>query len=240
MTSVKKKERRVYKRITEDEKRSVLEAIAQGQVVDGRPPTYRDIAKQLGVEHSRVQRILHLLADEERITRKEGARATFLPADVANQILKSVSVAADSVVQYIPILGTAAAGEPIEAVDSDPEPFPVPSEWCRGTCYLLRIRGESMSGDGIQDGDLVLVQATDEVQPGAIHVCWLPGDGATIKRVKKSKAAAAQLVASNENFVPVEAPHGSGDNPCCHVRLHLSRFERPCRVVELPPKRCNL
>lgn len=107
----------------------------------------------------------------------------------------------------LPILGVAAAGRAIEVIESDPSLFPVPAGWCRGECYLLRIRGNSMVPD-VMDGDLVVVEASDDVQVGAIHVCWVPHEGATIKRVR-SNDNAAELVAKNGDFVPVEAPAGT-------------------------------
>lgn len=111
-------------------------------------------------------------------------------------------------VAHLPILGTVAAGHPIDVVDSDPETLAIPAEWVAGECYVLRISGESMIGDGIRDGDYVVVRATETVIPNAIHVCWLPHDGATIKRVE-SKSDVTQLVASNRDFEPIVAPFGT-------------------------------
>ncbi len=65
-----------------------------------------------------------------------------------------------------------------------------------------------MVGDGILDGDIVLVREQDHVEPGAIHICWVPNVGATIKRVQTTEDAAT-LVASNPQFAPIAAPEGT-------------------------------
>src|SRR3990172_13378688 len=54
----------------------------------------------------------------------------------------------------IPLLGEVAAGEPIEAV-ATPETIAVPDDLIprRGSSYALRVRGDSMIGEHIQDGD---------------------------------------------------------------------------------------
>lgn len=109
----------------------------------------------------------------------------------------------------LPILGTAAAGEPIEVVDDEPEYAIVDARVCGGhPCYVLRIRGDSMAEDGIADGSLVVVRAEEGVVPGAIHVCWLEGIGATVKRVRTG-AEAAELIASNGDYKPIRAPEGT-------------------------------
>lgn len=202
--SVKKKDRRAYRPITEDDKSNVLRVIALSQRDEGRPPTLRQIAASVDRSPGTVQRILQMLEDEKRLTTKGGARATFVPAAVAQHILR-VSAAVESAIRHLPILGTVAAGHPIDVVDSDPETLAIPAEWVAGECYVLRISGESMIGDGIRDGDYVVVRATETVIPNAIHICWLPHDGATIKRVE-SKSDVTQLVASNRDFEPIVAP----------------------------------
>lgn len=109
----------------------------------------------------------------------------------------------------LPILGTAAAGEPIEAVDEEPEYAIVDARVCGGhPCYVLRIRGDSMVEAGIADGSLVVVRAEEGVVSGAVHVCWLPGIGATVKFVRTG-AEATELVASSKNYRPIQAPEGT-------------------------------
>lgn len=107
--------------------------------------------------------------------------------------------------ELIPIRGVAAAGLPIDAVaEGELDSLEVPSSWTRGAAsYLLRVTGDSMAGDFIADGDLVLVRATEAVEPGKIHVVWTPS-GATIKRVEEG-----ELVPSNPDHPRRPVPEGS-------------------------------
>lgn len=107
--------------------------------------------------------------------------------------------------EFVPVLGTAAAGAPIDAaLDGNVPSFELPANWIRGgPSYLLRVVGDSMSGDHIADGDLVLVRATEGVEPGKIHVVWTPS-GATIKRVDEG-----ELIASNPDHPRRPVPEGS-------------------------------
>jgi repressor LexA len=81
----------------------------------------------------------------------------------------------------IPLLGLIAAGQPIEAIEN-PEPIEVPASLLgRGERYALRVRGDSMIEDGIQDGDLIVVLSALHAENGQTVVAVVDG-GATLKR----------------------------------------------------------
>ncbi len=81
----------------------------------------------------------------------------------------------------IPLLGTVAAGRPIEAVE-DKRGIEVPSSMLgRGDYFVLRVRGESMEDDGILDGDLVVVRSQGVAENGDTVIALI-GNDATIKR----------------------------------------------------------
>lgn len=82
----------------------------------------------------------------------------------------------------VPILGSIAAGQPIEAVEV-PESFDISEMFPDDRqCYLLRVRGDSMIEDQIRDGDMVLVERRIEPRNGEIVVAILDGNEATLKR----------------------------------------------------------
>ena len=82
----------------------------------------------------------------------------------------------------IPILGTIAAGRPLEAVE-DPEDFALTDLIPRREGhYLLRVRGKSMIEDHIDDGDLVIVERRQSARNGEIVVAILEDEEATLKR----------------------------------------------------------
>jgi repressor LexA len=81
---------------------------------------------------------------------------------------------------YLPLLGLIAAGYPLEAVEN-PERIEVAPRYAQPTNYVLRVKGDSMIEDHIQDGDYIIVhqQATAEV--GQMVVAFINGE-ATLKR----------------------------------------------------------
>ena len=81
----------------------------------------------------------------------------------------------------IPLLGTIAAGAPIEAIEN-PEEIEIPAGMTGpGERYALRVRGDSMIEDGIHDGDIVVVRRARRAERGATVVAVIDGD-ATLKR----------------------------------------------------------
>ena len=65
-----------------------------------------------------------------------------------------------------------------------------------GDAYVLEVRGDSMSGDGIMDGDLVIVEVDPHVRAGEIAVVLVAGEGATLKRFRQ-EGPLVRLIASN-------------------------------------------
>jgi repressor LexA len=87
--------------------------------------------------------------------------------------------------QGIPLLGTIAAGRPIEAVPQ-PETMRVPDELLGNRpCYVLKVRGDSMIDEGILDGDYVVIEQRDSADNGDIVVALVNNEEATLKRIEQ-------------------------------------------------------
>ena len=84
------------------------------------------------------------------------------------------------------ILGNIAAGVPIEAIE-DVESFDLSRVFDPREHFLLRVRGDSMILDGINDGDLAIVRHTKQVRNGDTVVALVDGGEATLKRYKMEK-----------------------------------------------------
>lgn len=103
----------------------------------------------------------------------------------------------------VPLLGRVAAGTPIEAVET-PETVTLPEELLgRGETFALRVRGDSMIGDGILDGDLVVVESRATADNGSTVVAVVRGD-ATVKKIYRERGR-VRLVAANERVPPIVA-----------------------------------
>lgn len=84
------------------------------------------------------------------------------------------------------LLGSVAAGVPIEAIE-DVESFDLTTAFDPTTHFLLRVKGDSMILDGINDGDLAVVKQASTARNGDTVVAIVDGDEATLKRFEKRK-----------------------------------------------------
>lgn len=100
---------------------------------------------------------------------------------------------------YIPVVGVVTAGLPILAVenqeglmawDGDPD------------CFALRVRGDSMIGAGILDGDKVVIRPQQTADDGQIVVALL-GDEATVKRLSRRNGQ-IWLLPENDSYEPID------------------------------------
>lgn len=99
----------------------------------------------------------------------------------------------------IPVLGSVAAGIPIEAVEDvlDYEEI-TPELATTGEFFALKIKGHSME-PRIMDGDVVVVRCQDDVDSGDVAVVLVNGDEATVKKVKKQDSGIS-LVPNNPSY----------------------------------------
>ena len=108
-------------------------------------------------------------------------------------------------VRMLPLYGTIAAGVPIGHSDDHAEDFiAVPSEMVRTieNAFLLRIKGDSMSGEGIMPRDLVGIKPQVTANHGDL-VAFMLGEEATVKRLHKD-AKGVRLMPSNPAYDPIE------------------------------------
>ena len=98
----------------------------------------------------------------------------------------------------LPLLGDIAAGQPIFAAEELNYYSPVDD--C-GADFCLRVHGDSMTGAGIKDGDVVFIRKQDDVDDGDIAAV-LVDDEATLKRVYRS-ADSITLVSENPKYKPL-------------------------------------
>ena len=103
----------------------------------------------------------------------------------------------------LPILGTIAAGAPIDTLEQQEvlafEELVPPGR----DVYLLRVRGDSMIEDSIRDGDLVLVERRSDPSPGETVVAILPGESATLKRFHPEPDGRIRLQPANAALEPL-------------------------------------
>lgn len=168
--------------------RQVLGLIERHSREHGYPPTLRELAAGLGLSGTRaVEKHLAALERKGRLTRGEGSRA--------------LQLADRGVGRKVPIIGRVAAGAPLLAQENRVGELTVDADLARGGCFLLKVKGQSMQGAGILDGDLVLVRPQRDAETGEVVVALLEGE-ATVKRLVK-KDGRVTLKPENPDFKPL-------------------------------------
>lgn len=102
----------------------------------------------------------------------------------------------------IPLLGTIAAGEPIEAIQ-EKEMIAIPQSKVPngGDIYALRVSGNSMIEENINDGDVVVIRNQPTAENGQKIVALIDNNGATLKKYYREKGQ-IRLQPANSNLQP--------------------------------------
>ncbi len=174
----------------------ILQYIQDYVAREGYPPSIREIGKDFQIGSLRGVTV-HLDALERKgyISRSNTPRSIKI-IHPSYQPLSNVVM--------LPLIGTIAAGIPIHAEEHVEDLFPVPSEMVRNieNAFLLRVKGDSMTGEGIMPRDLVVVKPQNTATHGDL-VAALLGDEATVKRISFSPTG-VRLMPSNPAYLPIE------------------------------------
>jgi repressor LexA len=176
----------------------VLDLVLEALERRGYPPSIREICDALGLSSTRGA-LRHLEALEKKgfISRAPGARAI--------QVRDSLRAAA----AYLPLVGEVPAGPLRHASEEVEEWVPVPARWGGEGRFLLRVRGDSMIGDGIRDGDLVVVEPGPDALDGEVVVALVDGE-ATVKRLRRRRGG-VELEASNPAYPTLRVEKGEAE-----------------------------
>lgn len=112
--------------------------------------------------------------------------------------------------QELPVAGsTVRAGFPSPADDFLDTPLDLNCELVHNpaSTFFVRVAGDSMAGDGIGDGDLLIVDRAVDPYDGCIAVCYVDGEF-TVKRVRLEKGC-AWLMPSNPKYRPLRVDAGN-------------------------------
>ena len=143
------------------------------------PPTIRELADFLSISVKGAQD--HISALKKKGLLEQG--------DKKSRAIKLVKASnRDSNFLEIPVLGTVAAGRPIMAEENKDGFIRLPRSFLRKSreYFALRIRGDSMTGAGIMEGDLAVIEHQPMVNNGEIAVVMMD-DSVTLKTFYKKK-----------------------------------------------------
>lgn len=150
---------------------AVVEFIQRRFRRHGRAPSYREIARHIGRDVRTAYQ--HVEALERKGVLERAGGSIELLDDYRPP-------------KGIPVLGRIAAGTPILAAGNVEDHIDIERELrdeATDGLFLLRVHGDSMTGAGIHDGDLVLVRSQASVEDGEIAAVII-GEEATVKRVR--------------------------------------------------------
>jgi len=104
----------------------------------------------------------------------------------------------------IPLMGTITAGKPIEAIDVPEDVVEIAKDrrFQNGELYALRVKGNSMIGDGIFDGDIAIIKKQEWADNGDTAVAIIDDNEATLKKFYKEKGR-IRLQPANPVFEPI-------------------------------------
>lgn len=101
----------------------------------------------------------------------------------------------------VPMLGYAAAGQPLEDLNQDTPYYDVDNKYDVDFC--ITIRGDSMINAGINDGDIVFIRSMPEVPNGKVACVEIDNEKVCLKRFYKS-ADGIMLVSENPKYPPIQ------------------------------------
>lgn len=178
--------------LTKKQKR-VLNVILGSLTMEGFMPSYRNIARMLGLSSpASVHDHIEQLRSKGYLRPGNGA---------AIEVHPSVFLLDQAVV--LPLVGLITAGEPIEAIQ-ERETIAVPAKLVMDglNSFVLKVRGRSMIEDGILDGDYVVVERNPSPKNGDVVVALLDNAYATLKRFYR-ESGRVRLQPANHELKPI-------------------------------------
>lgn len=175
----------------------VLDLIKATVSQRGYPPSVREIGEALGLSSpSTVHSHLSALVAAGLLRRDPSKPRAIEVLDVKPT---AVPPGGDRVRQ-VPWVGRIAAGTPILAEEAIEDIIPLPVDIVgTGPVFLLTVKGDSMVGAGILDGDLVVVRSQPDAEDGEIVAAMVDGEEATVKRLRR-RDGSIHLVSENPDY----------------------------------------
>lgn len=182
--------------------REIFDFVLRSLREEGSIPSIREICQAFGFSSTNaVNTHLDALVKKGYINRRPGSA-------------RNIEIAPDYLIpeRGIPIIGTVAAGVPIDALENLDGYLDLDAIYDRALHFALRISGDSMIGAGFWDGDYAVVRQQNRVETGEIGVAIIDGQ-ATVKRFRWLAGGGLELIPENEKYQPFRV------DPECDFRV---------------------
>ena len=151
-------------------------------------------------ERGFVKRLAHKARALEVVKLPENASANDIFNSFTPSVIKGGLDKNNTDSSKVSILGSIAAGTPIEAIQQEVDRVAIPADLQnKGEHFGLKVKGDSMIDAGINDGDTVIVKRCTSVDNGEIAVVLIDDQEATLKKIRK-KGKTIALEAANKNY----------------------------------------
>ena len=151
-------------------------------------------------ERGFVKRLAHKARALEVVKLPENASANDIFNSFTPSVIKGGLDKSKSNSSKVSVLGSIAAGTPIEAIQHEVDKVALPEDLQKnGEYFGLRVKGDSMIEAGINDGDTVIIKKASTADTGQIAVVLIDEQEATLKRIRK-KGNTIALEAANKNY----------------------------------------
>jgi repressor LexA len=175
--------------------REILSYLSDYAETNGYAPSFEEIASRFN--YNSLATVHEHLTNLERKgyirrTYNESRAIEILPSDIFQRSVE------------LPLLGSVAAGAPIEAYTSG-ETMSVPDGFLRrsGSHYVLQVKGNSMIDEQIRDGDYVVINDRKAVDNGEMVIALVEEGGATVKRYYRERDGRIRLQPANDLMSPI-------------------------------------
>lgn len=172
----------------------------------------KDSAEKVFNDKDTLPKLFDLLTLEEKISfldllikEYNGTNEDYKEVLGINRVTTKTENTKTPAMLRVPVLGYIAAGQPIFAQDQIDEWMDVPNLWNlkEEETIVLKVKGDSMIGSRIYEGDRVIVKLQPHVENGEIAVVNVNGDEATLKKVKRTDSGQVILYPDNPNYEPI-------------------------------------
>src|SRR6266700_93690 len=183
--------------------KEVLDFIASYQVEHGYSPSYEEIARGLDLasiatvhKHVSALQTKNYLHRSHNQSRSIEVAPRYLQEQRRNRLEASLEV---------PLLGSIAAGQPVEAYE-DKSTVSFADFVGQKDTYALRVRGNSMIEEHICEGDMILIENSREARDGDIVFALVGGTETTLKRFYREPGKVVRLQPANATMSAIRVP----------------------------------
>ncbi|HEY4946752.1 MAG TPA: transcriptional repressor LexA [Acidimicrobiales bacterium] len=182
-------------------RKQILDCISESVRDRGYPPSVREIGESVGLTSSSTVHAHLAVLQREGYLRRDPTkpRAIEVCYDPSSKVIMDARP-----IRHVPLVGDVAAGTGVLAQENVEELYPLPEDFTgTGTLFMLKVRGDSMVGAGIVDGDFVVVRQQPDAERGDIVVAGIPDEEATVKLFSRRDGVVV-LTPANDSLSPME------------------------------------